>query len=485
MSITEKGETQEIQETMELNSINKIFYNCSECSSLIEILSINENNNIIEFNCLNKNFNHNKKLTMPIKEYLEKMKKFNKNKLNKDECEIHKAKYLCYCFDCNCHLCKECLKEGNHLNHVKNNIIEIEPSKEELNIMEEIIKEYEIKIDDLSRKKLNKMNELKISLNNKQKQEEDKNKENLSKNENQKQDELKINKEKYENDINEIIQRKNEEIKLRKLKYSNEIEEINNKYKLEEEKINQNFKDIINELNKIYEEDIKNLKHNEIIENMNNLKQIIELISNTYNAYNNNYFNALNINSVLSTYMENDHIKNEIMKKISKDKYEQVYNKIKQKNINQKNIGNKNLNLNREKLKNEITSNCIEFMNDKIKEINKKWKNKIEEMKNRYKSELKEREILNNKAIEEMLNKISNNTSDIIQNQKIKYIDKIKSVLENKLEIENINTNKINNDIKLVLNDINTNKDDIKKYINDSKTNWNSIFEISKINENV
>ena len=218
---------------------------------------------------------------------------------------------------------------------------------------------------------------------------------------------------------------------------------------------------------------------------MNNLKQIIELISNTYNAYNNNYFNALNINSVLSTYMENDHIKNEIMKKISKDKYEQVYNKIKQKNINQKNIGNKNLNLNREKLKNEITSNCIEFMNDKIKEINKKWKNKIEEMKNRYKSELKEREILNNKAIEEMLNKISNNTSDIIQNQKIKYIDKIKSVLENKLEIENINTNKINNDIKLVLNDINTNKDYIKKDINDSYTNFASIYEISKINENV
>ena len=59
-------------------------------------------------------------------------------------------------------------------------------------------------------------------------------------------------------------------------------------------------------------------------------------------------------------------------------------------------------------------------------------------MKNRYKSELKEREILNNKAIEEMLNKISNNASDIIQNQKIKYIDKIKSVLENKTVMGNL-----------------------------------------------
>lgn len=29
--------------------INNQYYNCSECSSIIEILSLNENNNIIEF----------------------------------------------------------------------------------------------------------------------------------------------------------------------------------------------------------------------------------------------------------------------------------------------------------------------------------------------------------------------------------------------------------------------------------------------------
>ena len=33
---------------------NGKFYNCTECSSLIEILSINEDSNIIEFRCLNK-----------------------------------------------------------------------------------------------------------------------------------------------------------------------------------------------------------------------------------------------------------------------------------------------------------------------------------------------------------------------------------------------------------------------------------------------
>ena len=54
----------------ELNKEN-IGYNCSECSSLIEIISIEENN--LEFKCVNNN-NHNNKLK--INNYLEKMKKY-------------------------------------------------------------------------------------------------------------------------------------------------------------------------------------------------------------------------------------------------------------------------------------------------------------------------------------------------------------------------------------------------------------------------
>ena len=473
----EKGET---PETKDLNLNNEIFYNCSECSSLIEILSINEDNNTIEFNCLSQENQHSKRIVMPIKEYLEKMKKYNNNnKLNKDECEIHKTKYVCYCFDCNCHLCKECLKEGNHLNHIKNNIIEIEPTKEELNILEEIIKYNEVKIDDLSREKLNKINELKLKLNMKQKRENEINKENLDKNEKQKQDELKSNKVKYENDINEIIQRKNKEIDLRKTKYLNEINEINNKYKLLEEKIIKNYKDKINELNALNDENIKNLKYDEKIENMTNYKKLIEIVSNTYNAYNNNYYNALNINSVLLTSLKNDYIKNELMKKILKDKYAQVCNKIQQKKI-----GKNNLDLSIEKLKKEITSQCIELMNDKIKEINKKWKDKIEELKTKYKNELKEREILTNQTIEEMLNQISTNTSDMIQNQKTKYLDNIKNVLENIIEIESLYNQKGNEDINTIFQDIQNYKDEIKKQIDESKINFNKIIEISQINVN-
>ena len=85
--------------------IDEIYYNCTECSSLIEILSINEDNNIIEFKCLNKDNNHQKKV-MNLREYFEKMEKYNLKRLNNDTCEIHnKNKYVSYCFDCNSHLC--------------------------------------------------------------------------------------------------------------------------------------------------------------------------------------------------------------------------------------------------------------------------------------------------------------------------------------------------------------------------------------------
>jgi hypothetical protein len=55
--------------------IKKMFYNCTECSSLIEILSIDEDKNNIEFICLNKNNDTHKK-KMQINQYLEKMKKY-------------------------------------------------------------------------------------------------------------------------------------------------------------------------------------------------------------------------------------------------------------------------------------------------------------------------------------------------------------------------------------------------------------------------
>ena len=61
---------------------------------------------------------------------------------------------------------EECLKTRKHINHKKNNIIEIKPMKEELDINKEIIKYYEIKIENLKMEKQNKTKELSKDLNN-------------------------------------------------------------------------------------------------------------------------------------------------------------------------------------------------------------------------------------------------------------------------------------------------------------------------------
>ena len=146
--------------------LNNICYNCTECSSLIEILSLNEDNNTIEFRCLGTNNNHDKKI-ISIKDYLEKMKNHIDINISRDKCEIHKNNniYISYCFDCKHHLCKECLKNRTHIKHSKNNIIEIQPIKEELDIIEEIIKNYKNKIDNLKKEKKMKMEKLENNLN--------------------------------------------------------------------------------------------------------------------------------------------------------------------------------------------------------------------------------------------------------------------------------------------------------------------------------
>ena len=120
----------------------EIYYNCSECPSIIEILSINQENNTIEFKCLNKDMIHEKKI-MLIKDYVEKMKKYNNKKTNSDICEIHRNKYITYCFNCKCHLCIYCLRKRIHIFHNKNYIEEIKPIKEEINIVLNINEDYE------------------------------------------------------------------------------------------------------------------------------------------------------------------------------------------------------------------------------------------------------------------------------------------------------------------------------------------------------
>ena len=120
------------------------FYNCSECSSPIEIIYLDNSN--IGFKCFNKNNPH--KIKLSIKEYINKMEKQYKG-INDEKCMVnkHNKNNECYCLECNIHLCDICLKSREHFLHNKINIKEILPRKNELNIINNIIKD--IKNQDL------------------------------------------------------------------------------------------------------------------------------------------------------------------------------------------------------------------------------------------------------------------------------------------------------------------------------------------------
>ena len=259
-----------------------IGYNCSECSSLIEIISINEDNNTIEFNCIN---NHNYNI-IKIKDYLEKMKKYKENK--NTNCEMHKNKknneYINYCFDCKYHICAECLKSKIHKNHNKINIFE-QPDEEILSIIQNRIEGYNEKINNLNLEKDYKIADLKKRLNNNIIKENEKIKQILNINKTSKEKELKINNKIYIDDIIEIKRKYEEEIKIRKIQYEKENNKINNKYKFinnKEEAINKNK---IKEIMYFYNKKINNLSdiYNIKIDNLLNIKQLNEIIYNSYN----------------------------------------------------------------------------------------------------------------------------------------------------------------------------------------------------------
>ena len=190
--------------------------------------------------------------------------------------------------------------------------------------------------------------------------------------------ELKLNHDKYISDIEKIKKKYEKEIKDRENKYKNNEDKINNEIKLMNEKEYIIHKLKMDELYKKYNDLIDNLKYDEKIENMMYAEKIIEVIYNTYNSYNDNYYNSLNINSILLSYFKNDNINNTIIKRILNNRYEKIKNLISKKRDeeNKKNkkrndmmkiskinfeLNNKNAENNHIKLvkKNEVSFNII------------------------------------------------------------------------------------------------------------------------------
>ena len=202
---------------------------CQKCLSDVEIISIDEIktnagiNHIMKYRCLKENIINN----ISFKEYIQLIKEKNIDIL-KDKCENHQSKrYISYCFDYKNHLCEDCLKKGIHLKHVKNNIIEVKPLVEELDIVKAVINHYKLILEKIKKEKENKENEFKELIN--------KDKKNLEK---------KLISEKEKNKIYENI-----ELNNNKRKYILDIDELKKEF---ENKIKEMKKEYLKENNKIY-----------------------------------------------------------------------------------------------------------------------------------------------------------------------------------------------------------------------------------------
>ena len=375
-----------------------ISYNCTECSSSIEILSISEKNGIIQFRCLNNELHGIK--VMPIKEYFEKMLKHKAQNVIEDKCSIHSScknnSYITYCFDCNRNLCKNCLKSRTHINHNKNNIIEIQPIEEELNIIEEIIKYYKNKVENLMSEKMNLIERLRQSLEEKKSKENDRIKSQIIENNNNKDVELLSSKNKFMLDIKEIYKKFKKEMSQRKNKYQKEINIINNRYKLINEKDIIKHKSNIEQMEQKYIKVIQNLKYDELIENADYTLKINEVVYNTYNNFNDNYYNSININNLLLSNCKDEYIKNKLMKNILKDKYDEILELILTKKKEDINVCVK-----KEKEESIRKSIITEKIESKIKEINKKNELKIEEIYSETEEKIKEIHNENRKKIKD------------------------------------------------------------------------------------
>ena len=250
---------------------------CPQCSSVVEILNIKEENYIIEYKCIKEN----KIYSLSIKEYLRKIDGIKNRNIDeiKDNCKIHKNNNnICYCFDCKSHLCNECLKTRKHINHKKSNIIEIKPREEEKEIIGEVIGDYDRKLKEIKKEKENKINEYNKRKNMEKKKVEKKLEKEKKKNDEKEKEEIEESKNRYMKRIEEIRIKYENEMKLIKKEYEEEINNIKNKYKLinEKERIKTEIK--IEKMEIRYSNEIKKHEFEKRIENYDKMLRLNKMI---------------------------------------------------------------------------------------------------------------------------------------------------------------------------------------------------------------
>ena len=423
----------EIGETEELKNNN--FTLCPDCGSSIEILSINENK--IEYRCLNEKKKHKEetKFTKTIEEYL-KIKENRDNNYDeiKDKCHIENHNlnnYVSYCLDCRCHLCNECLKSKEHINHRKSNMIEIQPIEEEITLIKEVIDDLRKEKEKLEKKEKEETEEIDKSLEKEINQEENIYKRKKKDNEKKENEEKTENEKKYLSDVENIKKEYEEKLKIRKNQYLEENEKIIAKFKLIYEKLEAELELKKKKLNENCYLTKQNLGFMDKIKINENMLTLNEIIYNTYDNYKNNYYNSMTINNLLLYYNNNTDINNK-MRNILGNKYDKIIN-IRKKKFNE-----------------DIQIQLAEELN-KTKEENKELDKKYKELENRLNNILEE----NNKKLDEekqKLNEIINVKNNELEElkQKLKDYNKIEKEMKDKNKKLEDEKNKIQNDFNRI-----------------------------------
>ena len=434
---SETGETEEL--------INNIYTICPDCGSSIEILSINDNSSI-EYRCLNEKKKHTEdtQFTKTIEEYLKKVKEIEDNNFDeiKDKCHIENHnlnKYVSYCLDCRCHLCNECLKTKEHINHRKSNMIEIQPIEEEKELIKEVINDLKEKKKNLENSKKKETEKIDESLKKEQKEEKDIYENKIKDNKKEEEEELKENENKYSSDIENIKREYEEKLRIRKDQYLKDNEKIKGKYKLNREKFQAELNLKISKLKENCKLTKQNLGFTDKIKNNENMLKLNEIIYNTYDNFCNNYYNSMSINNLILYYSNNTEFNNKMKNKLG-NKYEKIINIRKKKFDEEKQIKLED-ELNKTKEKNEELEKKNEELESRIKNIkeeNKKLeKEKMDEINEKYQkvNEMNEKFIKENKELSEMKENLIKKINDY-ETQINKYKLDIKNMEDKNNELD-------------------------------------------------
>ena len=126
----------------------------------------------------------------------------------------------------------------------------------------------------------------------------------------------------------------------------------------------------------------------------------------------------------------------------------------------------------------------INMMNNKVKEVNEKWKKEFENLKTKFKNELEKRENLHQKNLEQIIGNMSNYFDSVIEAKVDNYNNEIKKVFATQIINNTTDFNKGNEDFKKNVNNLKDVQNSINEDIKNSYQNFADILKFSGVGNN-